>query len=85
VRHHHEHWDGTGHPDRLAGQKIPLGARIICLIEYLEEVRLSGVKGTELLSMQRQLAKNGSGHKFDPAVVDAYLALAASPQEVSAV
>jgi HD-GYP domain-containing protein (c-di-GMP phosphodiesterase class II) len=29
VRHHHEHYDGTGYPDGLKGEEIPLGARII--------------------------------------------------------
>ena len=31
VRHHHERWDGTGYPDRLAGRAIPLGARIVAV------------------------------------------------------
>ena len=31
VRHHHERWDGTGHPDGLAGEAIPLGARILAV------------------------------------------------------
>jgi HD-GYP domain-containing protein (c-di-GMP phosphodiesterase class II) len=30
VRHHHERWDGRGYPDRIAGEAIPLAARIIC-------------------------------------------------------
>jgi HD-GYP domain-containing protein (c-di-GMP phosphodiesterase class II) len=83
VRHHHEHWDGSGHPDRLAGEKIPLAARVICLVEYLEELRLSGVKDPELGPMQVQLARNGNGTKFDPKVVEAYLAIADQPQGVS--
>lgn len=75
IRHHHEFWDGTGHPDGLAGEAIPLGARILCLIEHLEEIRFSGLKDPELTEMQVQMAKNGTGSKFDPRVVDAYLAL----------
>lgn len=80
VRHHHEHWDGSGHPDRLSGEKIPLAARIIGLMEYVEELRLSGVAEPELGPMQIQLVKNESGKKFDPAVAEAYLAVAAVPQ-----
>lgn len=37
VRHHHERWNGTGYPDRLAGDQIPLGARILALAEDYEE------------------------------------------------
>jgi hypothetical protein len=75
VRHHHEFWDGSGHPDGLSGDRIPLGARILCLIEHLEEIRFSGLKDPELSEMQLQMARNGSGCKFDPRVVDAYLDL----------
>ncbi len=75
VWHHHEHWDGTGHPDRLSGENIPLSARIICLAEYLEDIRLSGVTGPELPSLQARVARDGAGTKFDPKVVEAYLAL----------
>jgi HD-GYP domain-containing protein (c-di-GMP phosphodiesterase class II) len=84
VRHHHEHWDGSGHPDRLAGERIPLAARILCLVEYLEDLRLSGVQEPELAPMQLQMARNGSGGKFDPRVVEAYLAVTAAPQETGA-
>lgn len=33
IRHHHERWDGTGYPDRLAGENIPLDARIIAIVD----------------------------------------------------
>jgi len=36
VRHHHEFWDGTGYPDRLAGERIPLGARIVAVADAVE-------------------------------------------------
>jgi response regulator RpfG family c-di-GMP phosphodiesterase len=81
VRHHHEHWDGSGHPDRLAGEQIPLGARIICLIENLEELRFAGIKDPELTAMQIQMAKNGSGNRFDPKVVETYLSLTEVPSK----
>jgi putative nucleotidyltransferase with HDIG domain len=75
VRHHHEFWDGTGQPDQLAGNAIPLGARILCLVEQLEEIGFSGLKEPELSQLQVQAAKNGSGSRFDPRVVAAYLSL----------
>ena len=36
IRHHHERWDGGGYPDRLAGERIPLEARIICIADAYE-------------------------------------------------
>lgn len=78
VRHHHEHWDGTGYPDRLVGEQIPLGARIVALVEDLEELRFSSLPEADLKPLLLQRAKNGSGTLFDPAVVEAYLSLEAS-------
>jgi hypothetical protein len=79
IRHHHEFWNGGGHPDGLVGDGIPLGARILCLIEHLEEIRFSGLKDPELSEMQLQMAKNGAGTKFDPRVVEAYLEVRDTP------
>jgi response regulator RpfG family c-di-GMP phosphodiesterase len=75
VRHHHEYWDGTGQPDRLSREAIPLGARILCLVEQLEEIVFSGLKEPELSELQVQAARNGSGSRFDPGVVAAFLSL----------
>ena len=36
VRHHHENWDGTGYPDRLAGTDIPIGARILAVVDCFD-------------------------------------------------
>ena len=36
VRHHHERWDGSGYPDQLAGEQIPLGARVFAVADSLD-------------------------------------------------
>ena len=36
VRHHHERWDGAGYPDRLAGDRIPRGARVLAIVEAFD-------------------------------------------------
>ena len=72
VRHHNELFDGTGHPDRLAGEAIPLGARILCFVENVEELRMSGLSGETLQMRVEQMAKAGSGTRFDPKVTGAY-------------
>jgi putative nucleotidyltransferase with HDIG domain len=38
IRHHHERWDGTGYPDRIKGEEIPLGARIIHVADALDSM-----------------------------------------------
>src|SRR5204863_5628496 len=38
IRHHHERFDGTGYPDRLRGEEIPLGARIIHVADALDSM-----------------------------------------------
>lgn len=69
VRHHHENYDGTGYPDTLMGDQIPLGARIVAVAEAVEELRMAGVPEDRL----RQMLERGSHTRFDPAVVDIFI------------
>ncbi len=66
IRSLDEHWDGRGMPDGLAGEEIPLLARILCLAQTLEVFHAAGgVKGA------RRVAQRRRGRWFDPALVDA--------------
>jgi len=75
VRASHERWDGTGYPDRLAGEDIPLGARIIAVCDAYEAMTAdrSYRKALPHDAACRELRAN-AGTQFDPAAVDAFLA-----------
>lgn len=72
--HHHERWDGSGYPRRLAGRLIPLAARIVALVDAYDTITnrrpykpaLSHETAVERISID-------SGHHFDPLLVDAFL------------
>ena len=72
IRGHHERWDGTGYPDKLAGEQIPLGARIIAVADSFDAMTSDRPyrRATNADSALRELHLN-SGSQFDPAVVAA--------------
>jgi diguanylate cyclase (GGDEF)-like protein/putative nucleotidyltransferase with HDIG domain len=74
VRHHHERYDGKGYPDGLAGDQIPLGARIVAVAECFHNM-LSGLRYKSPRTFQDALAelRRCSGTQFDPQVVTAFL------------
>jgi putative nucleotidyltransferase with HDIG domain len=74
VRHHHERYDGKGYPDGLAGDKIPLGARIVAVAECFEDM-VSHLPYKSARTFEDALAelRRCSGTQFDPKVVMAFL------------
>ncbi len=82
IRHHHEKFDGTGYPMKLKGETIPLSARILQLVESVEELRMAGLRDHELYKKAVQEARAGAGKAFDPAVVAAFEELMANPDGV---
>ena len=71
---HHERWDGTGYPSRLAGEAIPLSGRIVAVVDFFDALTMdrcyrpafSDAKAIEMLRAER-------GRAFDPRVVDCFL------------
>jgi len=63
IRHHHEHWDGSGFPDSLCGEDIPLGSRIIALADYCDHC----IKTYEILDLAEivQHVSDYCGSRFD--------------------
>ena len=78
ARHHHEKWDGTGYPDRLAGEAIPLAARLVAVADVYDALRGKRVykpglsHNTAVLTM----TEASPGH-FDPALLDVFRRCAA--------
>jgi putative nucleotidyltransferase with HDIG domain len=74
VRHHHENWNGTGYPDGLQGAEIPIGARILAVVDCFDALtsdrpyrrRLSEDEALSIVAERR-------GTMYDPIVVDTFL------------
>lgn len=74
IRAHHERHDGQGFPDRLSGQAIPFGARILAVADAFDELLQAHVVDTPMSVQQaRTLIRHGRGTQFDPEVVDVFL------------
>jgi putative nucleotidyltransferase with HDIG domain len=74
VRHHHERWDGQGYPDRLAGEMIPLAARVFAVADVLDALTtLRPYRQASPLSVAREMIEESAGTQFDPEVVAAFL------------
>src|SRR6187397_1055984 len=74
VRHHHENWDGTGYPAGLRGTDIPLGARILSVVDCFDALTSDrpyrpgmSASDADAILLERR------GSMYDPAVVDMFL------------
>ena len=71
VRAHHERWDGTGYPDGLKGEQIPLGARVLAAVDCLDALATDRQYRRALpLDEAMQKVASESGISFDPQVVE---------------
>ena len=73
ARHHHERWDGTGYPDRLAGEAIPLAARLVAVGDVYDALRSRRVYKPALshATAADQMLTRSPGH-FDPALLEVF-------------
>ena len=73
ARHHHERWDGTGYPDALRGEAIPLCARVMAVADVFDALLARRpYKRPMPFEAALTLVADGRGSHFDPAVVDAF-------------
>lgn len=74
AKGHHEHWDGTGYPNHLKGEAIPLGARIMAIADVFDAL-ISPRCYKKALSADAafEIIRNSSGSHFDPILADLFL------------
>lgn len=78
ARYHHERWDGSGYPEGLSGEGIPLSARIMALVDVYDALRSErSYKKPFSHEESCRIVKEGRGSHFDPSVVDAFLSIEA--------
>jgi putative two-component system response regulator len=76
AHYHHEKWDGSGYPEKLAGEAIPLEARIMAIADVYDAVRSKRVyKEAFTHEKSRQIILEGKGKHFAPDAVDAFMAI----------
>jgi putative nucleotidyltransferase with HDIG domain len=76
VRHHHENWDGSGYPDRIAGSAIPLTSRIIMFADTIDAMTSARPYRAALTETDvRSEILRGRGTQFDPEIADRLLSL----------
>lgn len=83
VRYHHENWDGSGYPEGLKGEEIPMAARIVSVVDVFEVLthERSYKKAWSFEQAEDHILEN-SGVKFDPLLVECFLGKSREIHEV---
>ena len=85
VYSHHEKWDGTGYPQGLAGDQIPISARLMALADVYDALVCRRIYKSGMSHLHAsKIIVEGRGKHFDPDIVDAFLALSAEFQFIAA-
>jgi len=73
IRSHHERWDGTGYPDGLRGEEVPLAARIFAISDALDAIMTDRPyrRGVPLAAARSEIVRC-AGKQFDPMVIEAF-------------
>lgn len=85
IRWHHEWWDGSGYPDALRGEEIPLAARILRIADtYVSMTCGRPFRAAHSHDAAKEYVRESAGIEFDPEIVLAFLAVADTPRARSA-
>jgi len=83
VRHHHERYDGSGYPAGLAGDEIPLAARVVAAADALAHAAPQAAIGPRERKAAAQHLRSLQGSQLDPALVDAAIAVLAAEADAA--
>jgi len=84
IRSHHERYDGKGFPDKLRGEQILPGARIVALANDFDAAQIGTLLDRRLTQKEaRDFIHQNSGKRYDPAIVDAFMSLQEQESDVS--
>jgi ribonuclease P protein subunit RPR2 len=76
VRSHHERWDGHGYPDGLAGEEIPLAARVFAVADVLDALTTDRpYRPASTFAVARKMIIAESGRQFDPRVIEVFISI----------
>jgi putative two-component system response regulator len=76
IRHHHEHWDGTGYPNHLMGTAIPLGSRIVALADAFDAMTQDRPYRLAMsVDAALEQLRSGSGRQFDPELASLFIGI----------
>jgi putative nucleotidyltransferase with HDIG domain len=78
IRNHHERWDGTGYPDKLSGEEIPLAARILCVADVYDALTTPRSYRDSLSHARAAEEMRAQKGQFDPYLLDTFLEWAGS-------
>ncbi len=74
AAYHHERWDGTGYPEKLAGEAIPLCARVVAVADVFDALTTHRVyKAALSVDDAVAIMAEGRGRHFDPVILDVFL------------
>jgi putative two-component system response regulator len=82
--YHHERWDGQGYPHKLAGEDIPLAARIVAIADVYDALSVKRVyKDAYPHTLCIEKIRRESGRQFDPDLVDVFMSIAPQIEEIA--
>jgi putative nucleotidyltransferase with HDIG domain len=84
VRFHHENWDGTGYPDGIAGEDIPVGSRILAVVDCFDALTSDRPYRPKMEDRDAlQILSDRRGTMYDPRVIDTFFAMHGSGMDIA--